>query len=389
MAKNKLSRREQLRKRPQLRGRGLKIKVVGVGGAGCSIISRLMKSKIPNLELIAINTDSQSLARTSAHKKIKIGKRGTKGSGTGMNVNLGQQAAEISRKEIIGELRGTDLIFLVAGLGGGVGSGALPVIAEISRELGILTIALVTKPFIFEGLRRMAIAEQTIKILATKVDALISIANERLLKVIDRTTPLLEAFGIIDKVLEEVVGGITEVINSTGLVNVDSTDLKTILKDAGQVLLGIGTAEGESRAIQAVKKAIENPLFDFSIKGAKGIIFVVTGGPDLTMYEVNEMAKYIYELADQNCQINFGVVIDELMEGKIKVAVIATGFSSNNLEQSQGVLIKPQSIFEKKVEIEKIQLVKKEPEIRSKIVKLDKDVNEDELEIPTFLRKKK
>ena len=371
-----------------LRGRGYKIKIVGIGGAGCSTISRLMKLKIPNLELIAINTDSRSLAHTSAHKKIRIGKGLTKGLGTGMDVNLGQQAAEINRKEIIDNLKGADLVFLIAGLGGGTGSGALPVVADICRDLDILTLAVVTKPFIFEGPRKMSIAEQTIKILTAKIDALISIANESILKVIDRTTPLLEAFSVVDEILKQVIKGIADIINSYGLVNVDLADLKMILKNAGQVLLGIGTAEGEGRAIEAIKQAVENPFSDLSLKGAKGLLFIVTGGSDLTMYEVNEMLKYIRELINPNCQVIFGAIIDELMQNKIKVTIIATGFSPNTVEKSQtSVLIKPQSILEKKIEIENIQSIQNESEIKTKITKIDKNFSESDLEIPAFLRK--
>lgn len=389
--------------RVKARGRGLKIKVIGVGGAGCSTVSRLIKLRIPNLEFIAINTDAQSLIHTSAHKKIRIGKTITKGLGTGMEPSLGQQAAENSRKEILEALRGADLIFLTAGLGGGTGSGALPVITDLARELGILTIALVTKPFIFEGLKRMEIAEQSLKILETKVDTLIPVSNEQILKMVDRNTPLLEAFAVVDNVLKQAICGITDIVNLNGVVNVDLADLKTVLKTAGPALLGIGEAEGEARAVQAVKVATESPLFDLSIKGAKGIVFIVTGGPDLTMHEVNEAAKYIAELANPNCRIIFGAIIDEAKEGKIKVTIIATGFTPSSedeispIEKSKGtVLIKPEPIFEEKIEIPALiakndkQPQKKETGIKiKKVNKSEKFFSEDELEVPAFLRKKK
>lgn len=393
-----MARKKNIKKKSRIlssvksKGRGLKIKVVGVGGAGCSIISRLMKLRIPNVEFIAINTDVQSLAHTSAHKKVRIGRSITKGLGTGMDPVLGQQAAENSRKEILEVLQGADLIFLTAGLGGGVGSGALPVIADLTRELGILTIALVTKPFIFEGLKRMEIAEQALKILETKVDTLIPIANEQILQVIDRSTPLLEAFGVVDNVLKQAICGITDIVNLNGLVNVDLADLKAVLKGAGPALLGIGEAEGETRATQAVKAATESPLFNLSIKGAKGIVFIVTGGSDLTLYEVNEAAKYISESVDQNCRIIFGAIIDESMEGKIRITIIATGFPGGEIaiEKSQGtVLIKPEPVLEEKAEISDL-IKKKEPVVKiKKISRTEKIFSEDELEVPAFLRKNK
>lgn len=377
--------------RDKTKGRGLKIKVVGVGGAGCSAIGRMIKFRIPNIEFIAINTDSQSLAHASAHKKIRIGRSLTKGLGTGMDPVIGQQAAEDGRKEIVESLRGADLIFLIAGLGGGTGSGALPVIADLIHDIGTLSIALVTKPFVFEGPRRMSIAEQGLKMLAPKVDTLISIANERILQVIDRKTPLLEAFGVVDNVLKQAIQGITEIVNFSGVVNVDLADLKTVLRGAGPALLGFGQAEGDNRATQAVRAALDNSLLDLSIKGAKGVVFIVTGGADLTMYEINEAAQFIADLADPDCQLIFGVVVDPTMNGKIKITIIATGLSQEVVETVTGVIsIKPQPMFEKMVEVEKInQPQKMGSEIKiKKINKSEKIVTEDELEIPAFLRKK-
>lgn len=388
-----MAKRNKINKKRQPKGKKNKIKVVGVGGSGCAVIDRIMKFKIPNIELIAINTDAQSLSHTSAHRKIRIGRSITKGFGTGMDPSQGQQAAENARKKIIEALRGADIIFLVSGLGGGAGSGALPVLANLSRELDILTIALVTKPFIFEGPQRMAIAEQSIKFLESKVDALITIANERILQVIDRKTPLLEAFGVVDNVLKQTIISIVDIINSPGLVNVDLADLRAILRDAGPTLLGIGQAEGDGRAIQAVKAAIESPLLDLSIKGARGILFIITGGPGLTMYEVNEAAKYITELSDSNCRIIFGAVINPEMTEKIKIVVMATGFTPDvskkvEMDVSAHHL---QSFFEKKPEIAStIQAKKIGPAVKLKrIIKPEKNISEDELEIPAFLRKKK
>lgn len=376
------------------------IKVIGVGGSGCATIDRMMKSKLSNIELIAINTDIQSLTHVSAHKKLRIGKSITKGLGTGMNIELGQQAAEASKKEIAEILRGADIVFIICGLGGGTGGGAVPIVAEIAKEMGILTIAIVTKPFLFEGSSRMILAEQALKFLTPKVDALVVVSNERILQVVDRSTSLLEAFGIVDEILKQTVKGISDIITVPGLINLDLAAVRAIMQNAGSALVGIGFGQGEGRAIQAAKMAVENPLLDLSIKGAQGILFIISGGPDITLAEINEIAKYITESADVSAKIFFGATIDENLVDQIKVTVLATGFTKKiiseekdkSLESDKAVLIKPQISFKEKDNNQVHLEIKSEQQSTTKLTKLktkEKVILEDELDIPAFLRKKK
>ncbi len=359
------------------------IKVVGIGGAGCSAVTRMMRAKIPSIEFLAFNTDAQALSQTSAHRKLRIGKSLTRGLGAGMEPEIGQKAAEESRKEITDLLRGADMVFITCGEGGGTGTGAAPVVADILRELGILSVAVVTKPFLFEGMARMTIAENGIRELTPLVDTIITIPNERLLYVIDKKTPLLEAFLIADEVLKQAISGISEIITIPGLINVDFADIKAILQGAGTALMGIGQAEGEGRAIEAAREAVENPLLDLSIKGARGILLSITGSGNLTMSEINEIAKYITDSADLQAKIIFGAVLNEKMGERIKVTVIATGFPAKEI---------PAKPLEIKIAKQVEQVVSQpEVEVKEKKIKIKTSPpqdTEDELEIPAFIRKK-
>ncbi|MBI3956505.1 MAG: cell division protein FtsZ [Candidatus Kerfeldbacteria bacterium] len=303
-----------------------KIKVVGIGGSGGSAINRMIESRIRGVEFIAINTDAQALHHNQAPIKVHIGETTTRGLGAGMNPELGSKAAEESQDAIRELLKGADMVFITCGLGGGTGTGAAPRIAEISRDLGALTVAVVTKPFAFEGAQRKAIAESGLGELAEKVDTIITIPNERLLQIIDKKTPLLEAFSIVDDVLRQGVQGISELITVPGLINVDFADVKAIMQDAGSALMGIGHGSGENRSVEAAKDAIDSPLLEMAIDGAKGILFTVTGGKSLSMFEVNEAAKVITASADPNAKIIFGSIIDEELNDEVKITVIATGF---------------------------------------------------------------
>ncbi|PIS40646.1 MAG: cell division protein FtsZ [Candidatus Kerfeldbacteria bacterium CG08_land_8_20_14_0_20_43_14] len=303
-----------------------KIKVVGVGGSGGSAIDRMISSKIRGVEFIAINTDAQALHHSKAPIKIHIGKTVTRGLGAGMDPELGRKAAEESQDEIHDALKGADMVFITCGLGGGTGTGAAPIVAEIAQDVGALTVAVVTKPFAFEGAQRKAISEHGLGDLADRVDTLITIPNDRLLQIIDKKTSLLDAFGTVDEVLRQGVQGISELITIPGLINVDFADVKSIMEDAGSALMGIGRASGENRAVDAAKAAIDSPLLELSIDGAKGILFTVTGGSDLSMYEVNEAARVITVSVDPNAKVIFGTVIDENLKGEVRVTVIATGF---------------------------------------------------------------
>lgn len=303
-----------------------KIKVVGVGGSGGAAINRMVSAKIRGVEFVAINTDAQALHHSRAMIKLHVGSSTTRGLGAGMDPDLGRKAAEENRDEIKETLKGADMVFLTCGLGGGTGTGASPLIAELAREAGALTIAVVTKPFSFEGAQRRSVAEKGFEDLVDKVDTIITIPNDRLLQLIDKKTSLLEAFSIVDEVLRQGVQGISELVTVPGLINVDFADVKTIMTNTGSALMGIGVGTGENRAVDAAKAAIDSPLLELGIDGARGILFTITGGPDLSMYEVNEAARIITASADPNAKIIFGAVIDEAMKGQVKVTVIATGF---------------------------------------------------------------
>lgn len=306
-----------------------RIKVIGVGGGGNKSIQRMMASKIHGVEFVAVNLDAQDLNIANAPTKILIGKNLTRGLGAGMNPEIGCQAAEASKDEINDTVKGADMVFITCGMGGGTGTGASPVIADIARQAGALTVGVVTKPFSFEGAARARIADEGWQILREKVDALITIPNDRLLSIIDRKTPLLEAFSKVDDVLRQGVQGISDLITVPGIINVDFADVKAIMANSGSALMGIGYASGEDRAIDAAKAAVSSPLLEVAIDGARGVLFNVSGGNDLAMAEINEAAKIITDKIDSNAKVIFGAVHDDkLKKGEIKVTVIATGFSS-------------------------------------------------------------
>jgi len=304
-----------------------KIKVVGVGGSGSNAVSRMMKCKIKGVELIAVNADAQDLQRARADKKIRIGIKLTKGLGTGMNPEIGREAAREQEEEIQKALAGSDLVFIACGLGGGCGSGASPVIAEIAKKSGALTVAVVTKPFSFEGIQRAEIAKDSLKELKGKVDTLIAVSNDKLFSVLEPKTTILNAFWFCDEILRQAVQGISDLIVLPGIINIDFADVKAIMKNSGSALFGIGKAKGEGRAIEAAKKALNSPLSDISHKGAKGVLFNVSGGKDISLSEVDEIAKIITREVSPEAKIVFGAIQDEkLNKGEIKVTVMVTGF---------------------------------------------------------------
>jgi len=305
-----------------------KIKVVGVGGSGGSAVNRMIASKIRGVEFIAINTDVQALHHSQAPVKLHIGQTVTRGLGAGMDPELGARAADESESEIREALKGADMVFVTCGLGGGTGSGAGPKVATIAKELGALTVAVVTKPFMFEGAQRKAIADDAHELLSECIDTMITIPNDRILQIIDRKTSLLDAFEIADDVLRQGVQGISELITVPGLINVDFADVRAIMSNKGSALMGIGRGHGDNRASDAAKAAIASPLLEVSIDGAKGILFTITGGSNLGMYEVSEAAKVITQSADSQARVIFGAIIDETMKDEVKVTVIATGFET-------------------------------------------------------------
>ncbi len=321
-----------------------KIKVIGVGGGGGAISSMIEAGNISGVEFVAINTDAQVLLNNKAPTKLQIGEKLTKGLGVGGNPEIGRQAAEESIEKIKELLIDSDMVFVTAGMGGGTGTGAAAVVAQLAKEAGALTIGVVTKPFAFEGTRRMVAAEDGIERLKEATDTLIVIPNQRLMDVIDRKMTLLEAFKVVDSVLGQGVGGIADIITTAGLVNVDFADVKTIMKDAGSALLGIGTGVGENRAQMAARAAVSSPLLDLSIEGARGVLFNIAGGNDLTMFEVDEAARIISAAADPDANVIFGAVIKSDLSDQVKITVIATGFDetrSRLAQMSQTQIQKP------------------------------------------------
>src|SRR3989339_1118721 len=370
-------------------GQAARIKVIGVGGGGGNALSFMVsEGGINGVEFIAINTDAQALLNNKATVKIQIGENLTKGLGSGGDPEVGRQAAEESKERLKEDLGGADMIFLACGEGGGTGTGAAPLIAEIAKESGALTIAVVTKPFEFEGSKRKFCADEGIMRLKEKVDTLIVVPNQRILNIIDKKTPILEAFKRIDAVLHQGVKGIAELITTPGLINVDFADIRSIMQGSGTALMGVGIGSGDKRAIAAIKQAISSPLLDISIEGAKGVLFNVVGGPDLTMAEVDEAASIIAKSVDPDADIIFGAVIDEKMMDTIKVTIIATKFDDNRLKlfrfkKSEQTETTPQKIsdIERKTEdkVEKESLNEEEDYI---------DDDSSEFDIPAFLRKK-
>jgi cell division protein FtsZ len=303
-----------------------KIKVIGVGGGGSNAVNRMIENGVKGVEFITVNTDAQALNLTKSEQKLQIGDKLTRGLGAGANPDVGKKAAEESREFITNTLKNADMVFVTAGMGGGTGTGAAPVIAELAKECGALTVGVVTRPFTFEGRKRSAQAELGIEALKEKVDTLIVIPNDRLLEIVDKKTPMLEAFREADNVLRQAVQGISDLIAVPGLINLDFADVKTIMTERGSALMGIGIASGENRATEAARKAIMSPLLETSIEGARGVIMNITGGSNLSLYEVNEAAEIVISASDPDVNMIFGAIIDDDMKDEIKVTVIATGF---------------------------------------------------------------
>lgn len=363
------------------------IKVVGVGGSGGNAVMRMIQAKLRGIEFVAINTDAQALSHNEAPIKIQIGKDSTRGLGAGADPEIGRKAAEENKEEIYEALKGSDMVFVTCGMGGGTGTGAAPLVAQIAKELGALTVAVVTKPFTFEGIRRKKMAEIGIEELKDKVDTLITIPNDRLLQVIDKKTNLTDAFGIVDDVLRQGVQGISDLITLHGIINVDFADVRAIMSDAGSALMGIGRGSGDNRAIEAARAAIDSPLLELSIEGAKGILFNITGGPDLGMYEIDEAAKVITEAADPDANIIFGSIIDEAMSGEVKITVIATGFETDGRERtgrkgSENTQSVPQSASQSQGGFGSFGFNMNQPENE------EPQPENDELDIPAFIRRK-
>jgi cell division protein FtsZ len=397
-----------------------RIKVVGVGGGGNNAISRMIDAKIKGVEFVAINTDAQALHHSKAQEKVHIGKNLSKGLGAGMNPEVGRQAAEENRDEIQDVLKGADMVFVTCGLGGGTGSGAAPVVAEAAKELGALTVAVVTKPFSFEGAQRRSIGDEALQNLKDRVDSLITIPNDKLLSIIDRKTTLINAFRIVDDVLRQGVQGISDLITKPGIVNVDFADVRAIMQDSGSALMGIGVASGENRAAEAAKAAINSPLLELSIDGAKGVLFNISGSSDLGMLEINEAANIITESIDPNAKVIFGAVVDDqVKKGEIIITVVATGFDSEKngdsllmhrpavnvqetvaqREEAQENQNKPQSQYQEEpketVTFPMKKILESKMIIEEKIqpraitpITVIKEHEDDELEIPAFIRRK-
>ncbi len=319
-----------------------KIRVIGIGGGGSNAIgSMISHGGIQGVDFVAINTDAQALLLNKADTKIQIGENFTKGLGSGGDPEVGKQSAEESTEKIKHMLEGSDMVFLTAGMGGGTGTGASPIVAQASKDVGALTVAVVTKPFLFEGTRRMVAAEDGIENLKDKVDTLIVIPNQRILDVVDRKLSLLDAFKVADSVLLQGVQGISEIITMPGLVNVDFADVRTIMSNAGSALMGIGTGNGENRAQVAARAAISSPLLEITMEGARGVLFNIVGGPDLTMNEVDEAAKIISSAADPDANIIFGATINDAMHDQIRITVVATGFDQTKQRLQQFVISQP------------------------------------------------
>ncbi len=383
-----------------------RIKVLGIGGGGTSAVSRMSEWGIKGVEFVSVNTDAQALHNNQADRKVHIGKSITKGLGSGMNPELGRQAAEESQEEIEDAIANADMIFITCGLGGGTGTGAAPIVAELAKNRDILTIAVVTKPFTFEGSKRREVAETGYDNLKDKVDAIISIQNDRILQIIDKKTSIMDAFKTVDEVLRQGIAGISDLITTHGLVNADFADVRTIMQNAGTAMMGIGSASGENRAELAAKAAVNSPLLDMTIDGASGVLFNITGGGDLGMFEIDEAAKVITKNVDPDATVKFGTVVDESMGDEIRITVIATGFDENNRraapisfspvedrEYTQKPAPAPaiNPIFED--EVAEVEPTVRRPLFKPKPVEpvqsmSDDTATDDELDIPAFIRKK-
>ena len=387
-----------------------RIKVIGVGGSGKNALNHMIHSKVKGVEFICMNTDTQDLHNSLAEKKIHIGKNITKGLGAGMNPEVGKKAAEETKSEIQDVVKGSDMIFIACGMGGGTGTGAAPIVARAAKEQGILTVAVVTKPFFFEGNQRMKVAEKGIDELAKEVDAIIVIPNDKLLQISDKNTNFRDAFANCDDVLRQAVEGISDLITTPGIINVDFADIRAVMADAGSALMGIGSASGEKRADKAAIQAINSPLLEVSIHGAKGVLFAISGGDDITIHEIQDAAKIITESIDKDAKVIFGTIFDEKMKkGEIKVTVIATNFptdlprktlfgTNGSASASQNLLKEENAQVIKRTVINSIQngnienndFIKK-AEKKAEIIAEDIiiDDNEDWSAVPAFLRRNK
>jgi cell division protein FtsZ len=377
-----------------------RIKVLGIGGSGTNVVHRMTELGIKGVEFVSINTDAQALHNNAADKKIHIGKTITKGLGSGMNPDLGRQAAEESQEEIEDVITNADMVFITCGLGGGTGTGAAPIVAELAKNRGILTIAVVTRPFTFEGSKRKEVAEAGYDNLKDKVDAIISINNDRILQIIDKKTSLIDAFKTVDEVVRQGISGISDLITTHGIVNADFADIRTIMQDAGTALMGIGHASGENRAELAAKAAVNSPLLDMVIDGAKGVLFNITGGRDLGMFEIDEAAKVITKNVDPDAKVKFGAVIDENMGDELRITVIATGFDEHNRKPAPVTFVQPEEpmIVKQPVAVsqpsESPRMEVRKPLFSPKPVEpvqpqfQPPEEPDDELDIPAFIRKK-
>lgn len=354
------------------------LKVIGVGGGGNNAVNRMIKSNLKGVQFIAMNTDKQALYGSAAEYKLQIGEKLTRGLGAGANPEIGKKAAEESRDDIYQALQGADMVFVTAGMGGGTGTGAAPVVAQIAKDMGILTVGVVTKPFSFEGKRRMKHAEEGIQELKKCVDTLITIPNDRLLEIVEKRTSILDAFTIADDILRQGVQGISNTITETGLINVDFADVKTIMFEQGLAHMGIGTSSGDDRAIEATNQAIHSPLLETSIAGSQGILLNIRGGKSLSMMEIQEAANLVHDEAHPDANIIMGAVIDESLKDEITVTVIATGFESNQVVKTEEVILKKTETPKvKQVDVESLDEIESQPE------------EDDSFDIPTFLRKKR
>ncbi|EQI57816.1 cell division protein FtsZ [Clostridioides difficile Y307] len=372
------------------------IKVIGVGGGGNNAVNRMVEAQLKGVEFISVNTDKQALYTSKAEYKVQIGEKLTRGLGAGANPEVGKRAAEESKDEIVKLLQGADMVFVTAGMGGGTGTGAAPVVAGLAKEMGILTVGVVTKPFAFEGKIRMKNAEGGIAELKSKVDTLITIPNDRLLQIVQKNTSMLDAFAVADDVLKQGIQSISDLIAVEGLINLDFADVTTIMKDKGLAHMGIGSASGETRAIDAARQAIQSPLLETSIQGAKGVLLNVTGGPNLGLFEVNEASTLVMESCDPEANVIFGASIKEDLGDEIMITVIATGFEGlqngaldldtkpkSSIRSSLNTTVK-QAV--KEIEEEVIAEEKIEPTKKASIIEEDDD---ESMEIPTFLRRRR
>ena len=372
------------------------IKVIGAGGGGNNAVNRMVEAQLQGVEFIAVNTDKQALHTSQAEHKIQIGEKLTRGLGAGANPEVGKRAAEESKDEIVKVLQGADMVFVTAGMGGGTGTGAAPVIAQLAKEMGILTVGVVTKPFVFEGKVRMKNAESGIAELKSKVDTLITIPNDRLLQIVQKNTSMLDAFSIADDVLKQGIQSISDLIAVPGLINLDFADVTSIMKEKGLAHMGIGNATGENRALEAARQAIQSPLLETSIRGAKGVLLNITGGSNLGLFEINEASTLVQESCDPEANIIFGASIREDLGEDISITVIATGFDDSkdlSLDMNEKSKLNQRPTLSSVMRQPEVETVQAE-EIKEEVVVAKEEQRkvsaiEDDMEIPTFLRRRR